>query len=49
LVLQSAHPESYRKLRELEALNKFAKEDVPDVEYEKPLFTQGLESVEGLD
>uniref|UniRef100_A0A8R1HM90 Ig-like domain-containing protein n=1 Tax=Caenorhabditis japonica TaxID=281687 RepID=A0A8R1HM90_CAEJA len=48
LILGTAHPVSLQKIQELEAIDKYAKLEAPEREYEKPQWVQGFENFENV-
>ena len=48
LLLDTQHPESYKKVQILESLDKFPRTEIPDKMFEKPNFTQQLQNLDGL-
>ncbi|CAJ0586229.1 unnamed protein product, partial [Mesorhabditis spiculigera] len=44
LLLDTSHPESLRKIQEMEAFDKFARIEAPEREFDKPQFIQGFEN-----
>lgn len=48
LILESQHPESYRKIVQLEGEDKFKRREIPDKVFNTPVFVQPLNSVENL-
>lgn len=48
LLLESQHPESYKKVVYLEGLDKFPRVEIPDKIYDKPVFTSPLQNLENL-
>ncbi|VDM73642.1 unnamed protein product, partial [Strongylus vulgaris] len=48
LLLDTAHPESLQKIREMESMDKFARLEAPEREYGKPQWIQPFENVENV-
>ncbi|KAK0408252.1 hypothetical protein QR680_003855 [Steinernema hermaphroditum] len=46
LLLDTAHPISLQKIQDLEALDKFPRLEAPEMEFQKPTWTQTFENVE---
>ncbi|CAJ0920993.1 unnamed protein product, partial [Mesorhabditis belari] len=48
LLMDTSHPESLRKIQEMEALDKYAKIEAPEREFSKPQFVQGFENFDDV-
>lgn len=45
LILDTAHPQSLQKIREIESMDKFARIEAPEREYGKPQWIQPFEVI----
>ncbi|ULT87824.1 hypothetical protein L3Y34_007185 [Caenorhabditis briggsae] len=48
LLLDTSHPVSLQKIQELEAIDKYARLDAPEREFDKPQWVQGFENYENV-
>ncbi|OUC40200.1 immunoglobulin I-set domain protein [Trichinella nativa] len=49
ILRDSQHPESYRKVQIIENLEKFPRQEIAEIAYEKPAFEQVMENLENLN